>query len=99
MAPFFGIFCFLGDVTFKSDPSVDYLNGQSFYDLLTVAWFVDDAYINFDVDEIRFEQVTLKQSTTLTVCAFRIAFDFNFIDRNLFSLLAFKGQSERTGFG
>lgn len=63
---------FSGDSTFKSVPTIDYLNGQLFSDLLAVTWFVDDEFVSFGVDDIRFEQVTLQQSVTTAVRVLKV---------------------------
>lgn len=56
-----------GEATFGSVPTVEYLNGQLFSDLVAVTWFVDDDFVNFGLGDIRFEQVSFQQSVTTAV--------------------------------
>lgn len=56
----------LGDVMFEADPTIEYLNSESFPYMLLTTWFRGDQYVNFSAG-VHFSSAVFEKPITVAV--------------------------------
>lgn len=56
----------LGDVIFTTDPTIEYLNSESFQYMLLTTWFRNDQYVNFSAGA-HFSRAIFEKPITVAV--------------------------------